>query len=429
MLKRYPQIAVGTAFALCLSAQVQAAGSSGMMNDHMLQELKRMIQQQQAQLDKQAAEIAALKQQLSGTTEILATKADKEEVKGLDKMVPSSLSNVKLSLYGQINRAGLYGNNGDSSKWYFVDNINSQTRLGVNALADLGNAWTTGGRIEYGILSNASTDVNQLTTNNATETTFNLRWAEVFFANEGLGKLSLGKGDSASNNSSEVDLSGTAVASFSEVADMGGAMLFFDGTTTTLATIKIKDVFNNFDGLSRTDRLRYDTPAFGGFSLATSYSSGDAFDGALLFNRKFGETKVAAAFAAASPNDLNDSTSVQYGGSASVLLPMGLNATVAGGVRDLDQSNRDNPTNWYTKLGYQVTFYEAATTSFSVDYGETADLRQEGDTAKTWAVAAVHNLSDWGTEIYLAYRNFKLDSDAGDFDDIYTVWAGARVKF
>ncbi len=428
-MKRYARIAVGTGLALCLSAQAQAAGSSFMMDDHMLQELKGMIQQQQAQIDKQAAEIAALKQQISGTTEILATKADKEEVKGLDKMVPSSLSNVNLSLYGQINRAGLYGNNGDSSKWYFVDNINSQTRLGANALTDLGNAWTTGGRIEFGILSNASTDVSQLNTHDATSSNFNLRWAEVFFANEGVGKLSLGKGDSASNNSSEVDLSGTAVASFSEVADMGGSMLFFDGTSNTLSSIKIKDVFNNFDGLSRTDRLRYDTPSFNGFSLATSYSSGDAFDGALLYNWKFGETKVAAAFAAANPNDLNDSAKVQYSGSASVLLPMGLNATVAGGIRDLDQSNRDNPTNWFTKLGYQVNFYEAATTSFSFDYGETADLRQEGDTAKTWAVAAVHNLTDWGTEVYLAYRNYKLDSDASDFDDIHTFWAGARVKF
>jgi hypothetical protein len=214
---------------------------------------------------------------------------------------------------------------------------------------------------------------------------------------------------------------------------MAGGMLWFDNSTNSTSTT-IGKTFNNFDGLSRSDRLRYDTPSFGGFSLASSYSSGDAFDGALLFNRKFGETKVAAAFAAANPGDLNEGTDVQYSGSASVLLPMGLNATVAAGMQNLDDSfpgnaNRDNPTNWWGKLGYQTKFYDAAVTSFSIDYGETRDLLADGDKAKSWCFAAVHNLTDWGTEVYLAYRGHSLERNSGDFDDIHTFWAGARVKF
>ena len=47
--------------------------------------------------------------------------------------------------------------------------------------------------------------------------------------------------------------------------------------------IEVKDVYNGFDGLSRTDRIRYDTPELGGFSLAGSYSSGDAFDGSIWY--------------------------------------------------------------------------------------------------------------------------------------------------
>lgn len=429
-VKQYARIAAGAALVVFLAGQVQASGGGGMaVNDSMLQELKRMIEQQQAQLDKQAAEIAALKEQLGGTNEALASKADKESVKNNDKMVTSSLSNVNLSLYGQINKAAMYVNNGDTSKWYVVDNINSQTRLGLRANVETMHDWNIGGRIEYGIVSNGSSDVNQLNTGDATSTNFKLRWAEVSFANKMYGKFSLGKGSSASDGSAEVDLSGTTVASYAGYSDMAGSSLWYEGSTDTLSPLKISNVQSDFDGLSRTDRIRYDTPSFAGFSVGTSASSGDAFDAALSYNRKFGETKLAGAIAWANPGDLKSGVDSQVSGSISAMFPMGFNATFSAGGQDLDRSGRDNPTNWYAKLGYQTKFYDAAVTSFSIDYGETSDLAQNNDKLKSWALAAVHDISDWGTEVYLAYRNHQLDRDGSDFDDIHVFWTGARVKF
>ncbi len=429
-VKQYARIAAGAAFVVLLAGQVQASGGSGMgANDSMLQELKRMIEQQQAQLDKQAAEISALKEQLAGNSEAIGAKADKGALDNTDKMVTSSLSNVNLSLYGHINKAAMYVNNGDTSKWYVVDNINSQTRLGLRANVETSSNWDIGGRIEYGIVSNASSDVNQLNTNNATSTSFKLRWAEVSFKNERFGKFSLGKGSSASDGSAEVDLSGTTVASYAGYSDMAGSSLWYEGSTDNLSRLEISNVHSDFDGLSRTDRIRYDTPSFAGFSVAASANSGDAFDGALWYNRKFGETKLAAGIAWANPGDLNSSVDSQYSGSISAMFPMGFNATFSLGGQELDASRRDNPTNWYGKLGYQTKFYDAATTSFSIDYGETSDLAQNNDKLKSWALAAVHNLSDWGTEVYLAYRNHQLDRDGRDFDDIHVFWTGARVKF
>ena len=429
-VKQYARMAAGVALVVFFAGQVQASGGSGMaVNDNMLQELKRMIEQQQVQMDKQAAEIAALKEQLGGTNEALATKADKESVKSNDKMVTSSFSNVNLSLYGQVNKAAMYVNNGDTSKWYVVDNIDSQTRLGLRANVETMNAWNIGGRIEYGIVSNASSDVNQLNTNNATSTNFKLRWAEVSFKNEMYGKLSLGKGSSASDNSAEIDLSGTAVSSYAGYSDMAGSSLWYEGSTNTLPGLEISNVHNDFDGLGRTDRIRYDTPSFAGFSVAGSASSGDAFDAALTYDRKFGETKLASAIAWANPGDLNSGVDSQVSGSISAMLPMGFNATFSAGGQELDTSGRDNPTNWWGKLGYQTKFYDAATTSFSIDYGETSDLAQNNDKLKSWALAAVHNISDWGSEVYMAYRNHQLDRDGSDFDDIHVFWTGARVKF
>ena len=123
---------------VCASAGSSIAGShpGGKLHD-----LEELVQRQQQQLDSQAGEIAALKEQLKtllGTTEqnkeALTTKADKEEIKNLplNKMVASKNANVDVSLYGQINRAALWADNGDSGKVYFVDN----SSFGVDGCKD-----------------------------------------------------------------------------------------------------------------------------------------------------------------------------------------------------------------------------------------------------------------------------------------------------
>jgi len=428
--KKLASLATGLALAMSLTGQADASSTA---DTKMLLELKAMLEKQQAQIDKQAAELTTLRQKLAGNTEVLTTKASKEDVakvtEATDKMVTSKFSNVDFSLYGQIDRAVLYSDNGDSKDLYSVDNANSNTRMGFNAGVDTSSGWLVGGRIEYGLVSNASNDVNQNKTNDATDTYIKNRWAEMSFKHDTYGKISLGKGSSATDGTAEVDLSGTDVAAYASIADTAGGMLWNDSATNTVSGTKIGNVFNDFDGLGRTDRVRYDTASFAGFSLAGSGASGDAWDGALRYNRKFGETKVVAAFGASSPGDVIDGVDMQYSGSASVLLPMGFNATISGGVRDLKDSDRDDPTNWYAKIGYKTSFYSAATTAFSIDYGQAENLAQDDDKGKTWAVTAVHDIADWGTEFYLTYRNHELDRNDTDFDDINVVMAGARLKF
>lgn len=426
MLRKTTALLGGVIVFLCLTISAQASGHEKQMMEQM-RELRKLIEMQQKQLDTQAQEISELKRQLNQDTEAVVNTADKKEGGDTTKVVTSSLKKVDLSLYGHINRAALFADNGDDSRWYFVDNIDSQTRLGLNATVETFHNWMVGGRIEYGIVSNGSSDVNQLNDTDATSSNFKLRWSEVSFKHDSFGKISLGRGSTASDTSAEVDLSGTAVAAYTAVADMAGSMLWYDDATDTLTSLRIKDVFNDFDGLGRTDRLRYDSPSFAGFSIAASASSGEAYDASLWYARKFGETIFSAAIAAANPDENN--IDMIYSGSASVLLPGGLNLTGSAATRVLDNSTADDPVNWYVKLGYKTKFYDSATTAFAIDYGETADLDTDGDTADTWAITAVHDISQWGTELYAIYRLYQLDRVGTDFEDINTFMTGARVKF
>lgn len=419
--------AFGALISFC-SVQAFAGGNTKLDSD-MLHELKRMIEQQQAQIDQQAAEIAALKEQLGGNTEAIAVKADKEDTEDLDKVAYSSFSNVNVSLYGQFNPAALYVNNGDSSKLYVVDNVHSQSRLGLRARVDTASGWQVGGRFEFGISGNASTDVNNWYTESASEEFFKLRWAEISFTRDSYGKFSLGKGDSASNSTAEIDMSGTAVAMQDKTLWMASGTLWYDGSSDLLSELEVREIYNGFDGLSRTDRIRYDTPEFGGFSLAGSYSSGDAFDGSVWYSREFSGTRVAAALGVANPGDIMVGTDLLYTGSASILFPLGISATFSGSNMEKKEEGLDDATVWWAKLGYKTSFYEGATTAFSLDYGESENISFNDEKGSTWALAAVHDIRDWGTEFYAIYRRYMADSERGDFDDVNSVMAGARLRF
>jgi len=429
------------------------AGTAGAVDEKMLERMEQIIKQQQAQIEAQAKALEKLQQQVEALSEKAvqeATEAAKAEVAKAsvppDVLRTKGGDKVSVELYGQVNRAFLAADDGDSSDYYFVDNDNSSSRIGLIGEAKVNDDITIGTRMEFEYQSNPSNLVNQDDKNpdDGDGTGFDERWVDAQFTSKRFGKLYLGKGSTASDGTSEVDLSGTAVVGYSSIGDMAGGILFYDDNANARSTTDIGDVFSDFDGLSRRNRIRYDSPEFWGFTLAASALS-DGGDVALKYAAKWGEDwKFAAAVAYADPQAISDTLAHQYNGSASVLHSSGLNFTVAGGYRDLesgllhpDGSNRDDdPTFYYAKVGYRAKWFEVGETRFSVDYQYAEDVAQDGDEAKTVGFQFVQDFPEWGSEYYLGYRWHELDRDidhttglATDYDDINALMTGVRVKF
>lgn len=396
--------------AFCMSASPAAAESQ----IETIERLEKMLKAQQKQIEMLQKEINGLKQMAS---------SEQVDTKNIAK---SGNDKVQLQIYGQVNRGVLITDDGTNTDVFHVDNDNSSTRIGLNGKVKINEDLSAGTKIEVQFESNSTASINQddesVGPNNFTE-----RHLDLFFESKSMGKISLGQGDTASNGTSEVDLSGTSVVGYSGVSDMAGGINFVDPSTEVLSGVSIGDVTSNMDGLSRRDRIRYDSPSFNGFMLSGSLIEDSRQDLALRYSGKMADAKFSAALGYAHQDE--SSTEHQYNGSASLLMGNGLNFTVAGGMREIDEDNRDDPYFIYGKVGYKANFNSLGNTNFAIDYGHFEDIDQNDDETQSVGIFAVQQIEDAGIDLYFGYRWFDLDRPGTGYDSINAILFGSRIKF
>jgi len=323
---------------------------------------------------------------------------------------------VEFKVSGQVSRALTFADNGSQSDTLFVDNTNSGSRLRVVGKVDISDSLSAGINIETQFEDNKSysLDIGDTDNNNV----FTSRKRDLWFKG-GWGKLSLGKGDGAANNTSEIDHSGTWIANNSGDFLHSG-LSFVDSTGTK--TIKMKQAFSNFDGLSRNNRIRYDTPKFGPVGLAVSKKQ-NANEFALIYSQPMGNgSKLSGALGYVKENAADFK---QLGLSASYLTSGGLSLTGHYGKKNL--SGTTDPSGYYLKLGQKLG--SAKNHLLSVGYHKVKDLNLAGDTAKRYNLSYVYLIPNRGIEIFADIQKAELSRTSGNMKDLNTVSIGSRIKF
>ncbi len=439
-------------FSLVFAVKTATAQSVS-IDSKTLKKLQETIEQQQLLLQKQSQELKSQSEMLNSLQKQVndlgnkASEAQTQAVQAKSKAdmavdtanrateaaqataqreVTSGQDRVKLAVSGQVNRAVNMVDDGDNTKAYYVDNDASNSRIRFIGTAKMTDDLTLGSRLEFAIAPNESSTVTQ-GNEGGDENFLQDRWAEVSFDSKTFGKLSLGKGDTASNNTAEVDLSRTDVIDYASISDIVAGLKFRTKSGKDLTSFNVSDAFNDQDGLSRQSRVRYDTPSLYGFSLAGSVISNQRSDAALFWGGQGLGFKAAAAAAVSNPNQ--DNTNLRYDGSFSILHEAtGLNLTLSAGR--LDKDNQGDPTNLYAKLGWIANFFDFGYTAFGVDYTQSSNLPDGTYDGYSVGASVVQSLDNFGTELYLQYRLFSLDSGPNPaVEDINAVTAGARVKF
>ncbi|MCH6578395.1 MAG: porin [Proteobacteria bacterium] len=331
-----------------------------------------------------AAEMDNLKQQLRDLQNRLDQIESQQAAPPVvpAKMLRSGKKQVTLSLSGQVNRVSFIADDGELNSFFHSDNENSSTRWRLVGKAKIDSQWSAGLKIEQDIGQSNNSSGTSITLNdcksgvtsgcedNTTGTTFDNRQMNVWIKSKSAGKLTLGKTDTASNNIVQIDLSGTGVVQYSGANDLGGGFKFRVAGTSGAATgPKTSAVYNQLDGLSRKDQIRYDTPKFAGFSVAVAHGQGDIWDiaGRYSANYKDAGLKISAGIAYWEFGKQAGFDS-GIGGSVSVLHSSGFNLTIAAATQDRSGSSIDDPTNFYIKPGFQFKATSLGKTAISAHY-------------------------------------------------------------
>ncbi|MEQ8229952.1 MAG: hypothetical protein RIA64_17850 [Rhodospirillales bacterium] len=260
-------------------------------------------------------------------------------------------SPLDLTVGGQVSRGLLIVNDGEEASYRHVDNENDSTIIFFEADGKINADWSLGAAFAVKLRSNGSNDVSQ-----ASETaggSFEHDQSDIWFAHRRLGTLTFGEGSLASDGISEVDLSGTALAGYSAIADMAGGFLFINSSTGARSAVSIGDTADNLDGLDAGDRAMYTSPTFGGFAFSTSTTSG-AVDAVVTYAGEFKGTAIEAAagwYNNSSNANNDDAFEDGVSGSLSALFANGFNLTLAAGTKSAATAGRDDPIFYYGKAG------------------------------------------------------------------------------
>jgi hypothetical protein len=183
-----------------------------------------------------------------------------------------------------------------------------------------------------------------------------VRRAEVTIRHDRYGRLQLGQGSSAADDTAEYDLS--LVAGPIMYAGAGG-IGFTDGTG--YSNVAVGDAFFDFDG-DRMARIRYDSLMLGPVQGSASYGQDDQWAAANTLGGDYGDWSgwtlgdftLLAAASAYDPDD--DTVDYGYAASGSVLHdPTGLSLTLSIGSYELKEGN--DPSNLYAKIGWDTRFW------------------------------------------------------------------------
>jgi hypothetical protein len=332
--------------------------------------------------------------------------------------------------YGQVNLTYQSFDDGDETTSGIVDNGNWNTRLGVTMTQPIGES-TLRLRFETGLGLRNSALVSQVFEPPVLEwNKIWLRWFEAAIETP-YGTVSAGQGASASDGTSGLDDSFTFVAGAGNSQDGFGAFQFRDDAGA-LTGVTIGQVNNFFNG-ARRFRLRYDTPIFSGVMLSTSYGRNilvDAdensyYDVAVRWTGDVGDVSIrsAAGYQWIDPPD--GETTERVAASATAFHnPTGLNLNVSLG-RQIDGASF-----YWLRAGWRTDFWEAGTTSLSVDYYNGSDFLSDGARTENYGLYAVQSLDDLSLDLYAGWRRFSYSDTLGNsYQDANGLLIGARWYF
>ncbi len=388
---------------------------------------------------------------------------------------------VTVQIYGKMNRAIEYWDDGSEKNTYVVNNGFESSRFGMKGESQIAPGWKAGYRWEVEMTEALSNTLNQNDWSGTND--LHTRHSFMYLSSEKYGELRWGLTSAAKDDITK-DAMPVKGLNDTITSDMGANRNFFlrsKGTTGTsgLSTLTYGDIGrcyssgDGFDCSTRRDAVAYWSPKFYGFQFSTDYASGEIWSAALRFKQTFGAFSIAADGAYEGFNGGSKRGIREAAGSASIMHnPSGLYAFFSYSTSQ-DHSNLRNDAGIFTHTnspdmnaydiqgGWEHKFNPVGDTTFFGGYakvhnglagagGNTRELSSgtfaginqvteiTGSDVSHWYMGVDQGIDPADLHLYIFYEHFtpsvnlvnaSLSSVSAPLDDFDLVFAGARIYF
>ena len=306
-----------------------------------------------------------------------------------------------------------------------MDSDQGPTMLRADISSRVNSEWTLSGALEVGIQSNRPFRVNQDNPNPGTDLT--VREADIELKNDRYGTFSFGRGFSAAWITPEIDLSGTLPSALLAVGNLAPGMQFVDRVTNELSGIAVAQHFADTERLLLVDRLRYDSPRFGGgFQLSGTLAADARWDAALRYypSNDNWTIRAAATYQHKPFQDIDDRYDI---GFAARHNDTGLNINV--GFVGGKTADRRDPSAYVIKAGWLANLNNLGYTAFSVDFSSGSDARLADDEVESLGLFVQQKLDSVGLDLYGGFRRYEVERPDIDLRPMNVLALGAIFAF
>jgi hypothetical protein len=315
---------------------------------------------------------------------------------------------VSLTVYGQVNEAVIFWNDGQERNAYVVSNNAARTRFGFRGDAKITSDVSAGYLLEIGVRYANSSNRTQnadfaagsnSSTNAVNANNFDIRHSAWYLDSKSLGRVWVGHTSTASDGITEINLANINSGN----ADISGWNngYFLRNNGQLQSGVKwggLQSGWNNNVGEGdRANTVRYVSPTFAGFIASASFSEDDKLDAALRYAGEFSGFRLAAGIGYQKKTDVTNGDG--GGGCANVI-----GATTAGSTTISNVS--------CTALGMSASAMHVATGLFVTGaYGEAKDSNRQALYTNLSAAAgnaAVSKDKMWSIQAGIEQKFFSL---------------------
>ena len=298
---------------------------------------------------------------------------------------------VDFTISGHVNRALVIvdSDDADSSSAEVLNNGSSSTRIRWTGSSEMMDGNSVGIQVEYQESADGS---------------LGLRHANVNYSGE-FGEVTIGQGSEAGDGSAYKGGVGTFGIGHGQEK----------GSAFTLGAY-----FGSLDAGTRTNMIRYDTPAIGPVGAAVSVGNGDRISAAATLSTEFSGSSFNAMIATL--QEKGDPSTV--GASAGVSMANGLGVSGAWGMGE-SMGNDTDPSYFQASVAYSF-----GDTTVAASWYSSEDFKNDGSDGTAIGIGVNHNLPKVAAQVHAAVQNYDAEDMAMGIDTDETVLVvGTRVRF